>query len=43
MCWKGNLLKHRKVRKYYEGDRLQLFILIFMFLLATKFVKDSHI
>ena len=40
---KENLVKHRKVSKYYETDCLQNFLLLFMFLLTTKFVKNSHI
>ena len=39
---KGNLVKHQKVSKYYEIDCLQNFILFFMLLLTTKFVKTSH-
>ena len=35
--------KHRKVSNYYETDWLQIFLLIFMFLLRTNFVKNSHI
>ena len=41
--WKKNLAKHWKVSKYYETDCLQNFLLLFMFLLTTKFVKNSHI
>ena len=43
MCWNENLVKHRKVPKYYENDCLQIFLLISMFLLTTNFVKKSHI
>ena len=41
--WKKNLAKHWKVSKYYETDCLQNFLLLFMFLLTTNFVKNSHI
>ena len=40
---KKDLVNHRKVSKYYETDGLQNFLLLFMFLLATKFAKNSHI
>ena len=43
MCWKENLVKLQKVSKYYETDSLHIFLLIFMFLLTTNFVKNSHI
>ena len=39
----GNLVKHRKVSKYYETDCLQNFLLRYMFLIITNFVKDNHI
>ena len=39
LWWKENLVKHREVSKYYETDCLQNFILLFMLLLTTKFVK----
>ena len=38
-----NLVKQQKVLKYYENDCPQGFRLLFMFLLAAKFVKNSHI
>ena len=38
-----NLVKHRKVLKYYETGCLQKFPLLFMFLLTVKLVKNSHI
>ena len=41
--WKENLVKHRKVSKYYETDCLQNFLLHFLFLLTTNFVKNSDI
>ena len=41
--WKWNLIKLRKFWKYYETDCLQNFLLLFMFLLAAKLVKNSHI
>ena len=40
---KENLVRHRKVSKYYEIDCLQGFALRFMLLLAVIFVKNSHI
>ena len=40
---KENLLKHQRVSKYYESDCLQNFLLLFMFLLTAKFVKNSRI
>ena len=43
LWWKENLVKHRKVSKYYETDCLQNFILLSVLLLTTKFVKNSHI
>ena len=41
--WKKNLVKHRKVSKYYETDCLQNFLFLFMFLLTAKLVENSHI
>ena len=41
--WNDNLVKHWKVSEYYETDCLQNFVLLFIFLLITKFVKNSHI
>ena len=38
-----NLVKHQKVSKYYAIDCLQSFISVFMFLLMSNFVKNSHI
>ena len=40
---KENLVKHQKVSKYYENDCLQNFILLFMPLLTTPVVNNSHI
>ena len=40
---KENLVKHRKVSKYYETDFVQNFTLLFMLLLTTKFFKNGHI
>ena len=40
---KENLVKSQKFLKYYETDCLQNFLLLFVFLLETKFVKKSHI
>ena len=41
--WKENLVKHQKVSKYYENDCLPNFLLLFLFLLTAKFVKNYHI
>ena len=35
--------KYRKVSKYYQTDSLQNIFLLFMFLITTTFVKNSHI
>ena len=43
LWWKKNLVKHWKVSKYYETDYLENFLLLFMFLLTSKFVRNSHI
>ena len=43
LWWKKNLVKHWKVSKYYETNCLQNFLLLFMFLLTTKFVKNSDV
>ena len=43
LWWKENLGKLQQVSKYYEKDCLQIFLLLFMSLLPTKFVKNSHI
>ena len=43
LWWKQNLVKHQQVSKYSENDSLQIFFLLFMSLLPTKFVKNSHI
>ena len=40
---KENLIKHRKVSKYYENGCLQNFPLFFMFLLTVPTVKNSNI
>ena len=37
------MVKNQKVSKYYETDCLQNFVLLFIFLLTIKFVKNSHI
>ena len=39
---KGNLVKHRKVAKYYKTDCLQNFIFVFMLLLTVKFIENRH-
>ena len=41
--WEKENLVKGKVSKYYETDCLQRFVLLFMFPLTTKFVKNSHI
>ena len=43
LWWTENLGKLQQVSKYYEKDCLQIFLLLFMSLLPTKFVKNSHI
>ena len=43
LLWKGNLGKYQQVPKYYENDCLQIFLLLFMSLLPTKFVKNNDI
>ena len=43
MCSKKNLVKHRKVSKYYETGCLQIFLLTFLLVLTTNFVKKGHI
>ena len=43
LWWKQNLVKHQQLSKYYEKDCLQIFLSLFRSLLATKFVKNSHI
>ena len=40
---KENLVKHQKISKYYENDCLQSFVLLFLSLLATPIVENSHI
>ena len=37
-----SLVKNQKVSKYYANDCLQKFILLFMLLLTTPVVKNSH-
>ena len=37
-----NLVKHKKVSKYYEKDSLQNFLSLFMSLLTAKFVRNGH-
>ena len=39
----NGLVKHQKVAKYFETDCVQGFLLLFIFLLAAKLVKNSHI
>ena len=41
--WKESLIKHQEVSKYYENDSLKNFLLVFMSLIRTKFVRNSHI
>ena len=43
LWWTENLVKLQQVSKYDEKDCLQIFLLLFMSLLPTKFVKNSHI
>ena len=43
LWWKQNLGKLQQVSNYFEKDCLQIFLLLFLFLLPTKFVKNSHI
>ena len=43
LWWKENLIKHQQVSKYYGNDSLQNFLLVFMSLIPTKFVRNSHI
>ena len=43
LWWMENLGKLQQVLKYYEKDCLQIFLLLLMSLLPTKFVKNSHI
>ena len=43
LWWTENLGKLQQVSKYDEKDCLQIFLLLFMSLLPTKFVKNSHI
>ena len=43
LWWKEYLVKHQEVTKYYENDSLQNFLLVFMSLIPTKFVRNSHI
>ena len=38
-----DFLNYQKVSKYYELDRLQNFLLLFMSLLTALIVKNSHI
>ena len=42
LWWKQNLVKDRKVSKYYETDYLQNILLLFMFLLTTNFAENNH-
>ena len=41
--WKENLGKYQQVLNNYENDSLQNFVLVFISLIPTKFVKNSHI
>ena len=43
LWWNENLGKLQQVSKYYEKDCLQIFVLLLMSLLKTKFVKNCHI
>ena len=43
LWWKKNFVKHRKFSKCYETYCLEYFLLLFMFLLTAKLVKESHI
>ena len=43
LCSKQNFLNDQKVSKCYEAYCLEYFLLLFMFLLTAKLVKDSHI
>ena len=43
LWWNKNLVKHRKVSKYYETYCLHDFIFLFMFLLTIKKAKNSPI
>ena len=40
---KKNLVKHKKVSKYYDHDCPKNFILFFMSLLTAPIVKYSHV
>ena len=41
--WKENYVKHQKFSKFYNHDSLQNFLSLFMSLLTTPIVKNSHI
>ena len=43
LWWKGNLIKHQKVSKYYENDCLWNFISLFMSLLSALIVKNRYV
>ena len=43
LWWNENLGKLQQVSKYYGKDCLQIFLLLLMSLLKTKFLKNSHI
>ena len=43
LWWKENLEKLQQISKYCEKDCLQIFLLLLMSWLKTKFVKKSHI
>ena len=40
---KKNMLKLRKVSKYFENDSLQNFLLVSLSLLTAQIVEGSHI
>ena len=40
---KKNMLKLRKVSKYFENDSLQNFLLVSLTLLTAQLVEGSHI
>ena len=40
---KENLVKHKKVSKYYKNDCMQNFLLLFMSILRAPIFKKSHI
>ena len=42
LWWKENLVKQRKVSRYFEHDWMENFLLSFMFLFTTNLVKSNH-